>query len=402
MALYKYVAQETDGTKVKGSIKANDERDLKIELKKLNLFLVSFTEVKEKQYNPFFSLRSTVSKSQITTFMRQLSVMIRAGVSIEDAIWTLKNQESSKTFAQILTNVHNDLMRGVFLSEAFAKYPKIFPAFFKNMIYIAEVSGSLDLVLNKLADYYERDRKTKAKAKSAMIYPFFLFMLIIVVFLFLTAFIIPQFQDLLNEVGADLPMITRIVVGISEFVTLYFPFILVTIIIILLIGFIFIQTKPGKYTKDLFKLNFPIIKSITYNLITARFARGFGVLVASGMSIMDSIETIGKLMENKVFEKRFHYAVEEVKRGKRIARSVGNLKFFPSMMTEMLAVGEKTGNLDSVLETTANYYDDKLEQAIERATAALEPILIIVAGGMVGVVILSIFLPIISIVGNIG
>jgi type IV pilus assembly protein PilC len=402
MPIYSYVAQMVDGTVVKDKKSAVDERDLKSILRNENLFLMESTEIKEKQASVFFSVSSRVSKSDVVTFMRQLSVMITAGVSIEDAINTLKNQEASAPLKNILSNVHADLLKGVFLSDAFGKYPKVFPAFFKNMIYIAELSGSLDMVLDKLADYYERDRKTKGKAKSAMIYPMMLFVLVIVVFTFLMVFIIPQFESMLAEVGGELPAITRIILSISRFVQLYFPFLMTGMLVLVLGVFLFFRTKSGKVVKDYLKLNLPLLKSVTYFLITSRFARGFGVLVASGMSIMESIETIGKLMENQVFERKFDYAIDEIKRGKRIARSVGNLKFFPPMMIEMLAVGEKTGNMDSVLETTADFYDEKFEQAIIRATTALEPIMIIMAGGLVGVVILSIFLPIISLIGSIG
>lgn len=402
MPLYQYKAQMVDGKVVSDKKIAVDERDLKSILRNDNLFLMEANEVVEKKKSVFFSVRSSVSKSAVTTFMRQLSVMISSGVSVEDAISTLKFQEASAPFRNILTSIHDDLLKGVFLSDAFAKYPKIFPAFFKNMIYIAELSGSLDMVLVKLADYYERDRKIKGKAKSAMVYPMFLLALIVVVFVFLMVFIIPQFEDMLGELGGEMPLITQIIIDASRFVTLNFPFILTGGLLLILLVFLFFKTKRGRLTKDYLKLKLPIIKNVTYFLITARFARGFGVLVASGMSIMDSIETIGKLMENKVFEKKFEYAVGEVKRGKRIARSIANLKFFPVMMTEMIAVGEKTGNLDNVLESTANFYDDKLEQSIEKATSALEPLLIIFAGGMVGIVILSIFLPIISLMGSIG
>jgi type IV pilus assembly protein PilC len=402
MPLYQYTAQMVDGKVVSDKKIAVDERDLKSILRNDNLFLMEAEEVVEKKKSVFFSVRSSVSKSAVTTFMRQLSVMISSGVSVEDAISTLKFQETSAPFRNVLTNIHDDLLKGVFLSDAFAKYPKIFPAFFKNMIYIAELSGSLDMVLVKLADYYERDRKIKGKAKSAMVYPMFLLALIVVVFVFLMVFIIPQFEDMLGELGGEMPLITQIIIDASRFVTLNFPFILTGGLLLILFVFVFFKTKRGRLTKDYLKLKLPIIKNVTYYLITARFARGFGVLVASGMSIMDSIETIGKLMENKVFEKKFEYAVGEVKRGKRIARSIANLKFFPVMLTEMIAVGEKTGNLDNVLESTANFYDDKLEQSIEKATSALEPLLIIFAGGMVGIVILSIFLPIISLMGSIG
>ncbi|MFP4187386.1 MAG: type II secretion system F family protein, partial [Acholeplasmataceae bacterium] len=343
MPTFDYKAQAPNGALTQDKMVALDERDLKSLLKRQGLFLVECKQHKEKKPNTFFALSSKVSTNDVITFMRQLSVMINAGVPIEDSINTLKKQESAPAFKSILMKVHEDLLEGVYLSEAFAKYPKIFPTFFKNMIYIGELSGSLDVVLNKLADYYERDRKIRGKAKSAMVYPTFLLVMIIAVFLFLTVFIVPQFESMLNEVGGEMPFITVVILNMSRFVTLYFPFILTGLITITALFIIFFRTKRGRYIKDGLKLKLPMIKKITHYLITARFARGFGLLVASGMSIMDSIETIGRLMENKVFEKRFVYATDEVKRGKRIAKSIKKLNFFPPMMTEMIGVGEKTG-----------------------------------------------------------
>lgn len=397
LAQFKYKAKTFDNKTVRGVETADDLRDLQSVLKSQSLTLIRGRKLKESSTNPFFSLSRGIKKQDVVTFIRQLSVMVSAGISVDDAIDTLRAQVTTTAFKKVLTGVYEDLLKGNYLSDSFAKYPKIFPSFFKNMVYVGEVSGNLPYVLNKVADYYERDMRVKAKAKGAMTYPMFLLALILVVFVFLTVYIVPQFDEMFSELGGELPILTKIIVLISGFMQANYLKIIAAIVGTIIVLWVFFKTKPGRYVKDYLKLKIPLIKKINYSLITSRFARGLGVLISSGMLVIDAIETIGKLMDNVYFEKKFAYAVDEVKRGKRIARSVDNIKFFPKMLIEMILVGESTGSLDVVLEKTADYYDDLLEKTITQATASLEPILIIFAGGVVAVVILAIFLPMMSI-----
>ena len=207
---------------------------------------------------------------------------------------------------------------------------------------------------------------------------------------------------MLNNLGGNLPALTRIIVAVSDFFRENIVKIGIIIVSSLTVIFLFFLTKPGQMVKSFLKLHVPVLKSINNSLITARFARGLGVLISSGILVLDSMEIIGKLMENVYFEKKFSYAIDEVKRGKRIARSIDNIKFFPKMLIEMILVGENTGSLEIVLEKTADYYDDQLEKTIAKATASIEPVLILFAGFIIAVVILGVFLPMFSIMDSIG
>lgn len=401
MGQYKYVARTLNNKKVKGVMVADTVRDLQSELKLKQLTLVKSKEISEKTVNTFFTLSSKIKKSDIVTFIRQLAVMVSAGIGVDEAIDTLRGQVTSKTFQKILTKVYDDLLKGTFLSDAFSKYPKIFPSFFKNMIYVGEISGNLDFVLNGVADYYERDMKIKAKTKGAMAYPMFLLGLIVVVFVFLTVFIVPEFDTMLSQLGGELPAITKFILAISEFMQKNYLKLIGGVLGTFAFIFLFFRTKKGKMVRDYLKVSIPLIKKISRAQITARFSRGLGVLIKSGMLVIDSIEATAKLMDNVYFQKRFQYAVDEVRRGKRIARSIDNINFFPPMLVEMVLVGEQTGSLEQVLEKTADFYDDELEKTISQVTSALEPMLIILAAGVVVVVILAIFLPMLSIVGRV-
>lgn len=402
MPLYEYKAIEQDGNDVKGMLDAYDLDDLRSQLKQNQLFLKKAKVVEHKKPNMFFALSSKTSKTKIVLFIRQLSVMIDAGIAVEDAIKTLRNQEEDKALKNALVEVYDDILKGEFLSDALGKHPKIFPPFFKNMMYVGEISGNLPRVLNKLADYYERDLKIKSKAKNSMIYPMFLGIIIVLVFIFLLVFIVPKFEDMISEMGGEVPVITQIVMNMSYFFRNNYIFIIIALLIVGSIGYLFFnKTKKGIYLRDKIKLSFPIIGKVNYYLITTRFSRGFAVLTASGITVLDAMETTGKLMENKYFEKKFEQAIDDVKKGKKITRAVASLKFFPQMLIEMLSVGEQTGRLDNVLEKTADYFDDRVEQSIARAVAALEPMIIIIAGFLVGFVILAVLLPLIEVLNTI-
>lgn len=402
MPLYEYKAIEQDGNDVKGMLDAYDLDDLRSQLKQNQLFLKKAKVVEHKKPNMFFALSSKTSKTKIVLFIRQLSVMIDAGIAVEDAIKTLRNQEEDKALKNALVEVYDDILKGEFLSDALGKHPKIFPPFFKNMMYVGEISGNLPRVLNKLADYYERDLKIKSKAKNSMIYPMFLGIIIVLVFIFLLVFIVPKFEDMISEMGGEVPVITQIVMNMSYFFRNNYIFIIIALLIVGSIGYLFFnKTKKGIYLRDKIKLSFPIIGKVNYYLITTRFSRGFAVLTASGITVLDAMETTGKLMENKYFEKKFEQAIDDVKKGKKITRAVASLKFFPQMLIEMLSVGEQTGRLDNVLEKTADYFDDRVEQSIARAVAALEPMIIIIAGFLVGFVILAVLLPLIAVLNTI-
>jgi type IV pilus assembly protein PilC len=264
------------------------------------------------------------------------------------------------------------------------------------MVGIGEVSGSLDRVMSNMADYYENDRRINKKASSAMVYPSLLVAMVVVVVIFLCLFILPKFESTINELGGEVPAITRIVMDISQFVQDYFFILLPAIVGVVLIVMLFFKTKTGKYVKDVLMLNLPIISTVQKNMITSRFSRAFIILLSSGMNMIDVLENLKKMLGNEVFTRKFDYTIEEVKRGRRIAASIESTGLFPSMLTEMISVGEKSGNIEEVLASTSDYYDEQVEASIAKAVAAIEPMAIIMLGGVVCLVILSVLVPMMS------
>ena len=401
MALYRCTVLNSLGEKQILIREAGDVISLSAELKKDNYCPVKLTIIKEKKKNEFFAVSSKVKPDEVIGFLRQFSVMVKAGIPIGDCINSLRTQKYSTPFSNVLQSVYFDIESGVLLSEAFAKHPKVFPRFFVNMVAIGEASGSLDKVLVSMADYYENDRKIKKKAKSAMVYPTMLLVMVFVVLLFVTLFILPQFETTINELGGDIPKITRILMDISKFMQDYIFIILPALAVVLLVIFLFFRTKKGQYVKDYLLFHLPLIGKVQQNLITSRFSKAFVILLGSGMNMVDCLENLKKMLGNAVFSEKFSYTIEEVKRGRRIAPSLAATEIFPAMLTEMIDVGEKSGNIEEVLTSTSSYFDECVESSIAKAIAALEPIMILVLGAIVAVVILAVLLPMMSLMNSI-
>ncbi len=402
MPNYKCQILDSVGQKKIIYVDATDAVSLKGRIKNDNSVLLKYSIVREKKVNTFFAVSSKVKRTELITFFRQFSVMIKASIPISSALNSLKNQRYSKTFKNVLSKVYEDVQSGVLLSEAFNKHPKVFPSFFTKMVAIGEVSGSLDVVLENMADYYENDHKLKNKVKRALVYPVILLVLIIAVLVFITMFIIPQFESMIDELGGNVPTITKVVMSISLFIKHNYLYLFAGIVIVCLLFYlIFKKTKNGRYALDYIKIHLPLIGVVNKNLITSRFSKAFIILLRSGMNMSDCLDNLEKMLDNEVFKYKFKYSVEEVKRGRRIAPSLEKIKVFPPMLIEMIDVGEKSGNIEEVLISTSAYFDECVEQSIAKATAAIEPIMILLLGGVVCVVILSVLLPMISLMQSI-
>lgn len=396
MALFSCKVINEVGKEEKRIQEANDIKSLRVLLKEQNLVLVKATKLKEKQPNLFLAVSSRVKPQEVILFLRQFSVMINSSTSISDALNALKQQNYSKPFKKVLMDVHNSVLSGMLLSEAFEKHPEVFPSFFVEMVAIGEVSSSLDSVLKSMADYYESNARMKKKSRTAMVYPIMLFVMLFVVVVFLSFVILPQFADMFAAFDGTIPKITLAVLAISEFIRNNILYLITGIFGGILLILLFFTTPPGQRVLDWLKIYTPIIGRVNKAIITARFTRAFIILLRSGMNITDCMDNLKRILGNSFYQDKFQYAIDEVKRGKKIAESIERTGLFPKMLTEMIAVGEKSGNLDEVLESTALFYDSQVESSISKATAALEPTMIILLGAVVALVLLSVYLPMID------
>ena len=396
MPLYKCKVINAFGQRQTVVREATDELSLKAQVRQDKIHMLSYKVVKEEKENEFFAVSSKVKFNEVITFLRQFAVMLKAGIPISDCLNNLHKQKFTVTFRNVLQTVYLDVESGVLLSEAFAKHPKVFPRFFVSMVGIGEVSGTLDKVMTNMADYYENDRKIKKKASSAMVYPTLLICMIFVVIVFLCLFVLPQFESTITQLGGEVPKITQIVMSFSTFVQDYIFILLPGLAIIVFAIVMFFKTKKGRYVKDVLMYNLPIVSKIEKNLITSRFSRAFVILLGSGMNMIDILENLRKMLGNEVFTRKFEYTIEEVKRGRRIASSIEATRLFPPMLTEMINIGEKSGNIEEVLESTGSYFDEQVENSIAKAVATIEPVAIAMLGAVVALVVLSVLVPMMS------
>ena len=396
MPLYRCKVINSSGQRQVVIQEASDALSLRAQMRQDKIHLLSFTQIKEEKQNEFFAVSSKVKFNEVVLFFRQFAVMLKAGIPLSECLNSLHKQKFSIPFRNVLQTVYLDVESGVLLSEAFAKHPKVFPRFFVSMVGIGEVSGSLDKVMTNMADYYENDRRIKKKVSSAMVYPSLLISMIFLVIIFLCLFVLPNFESTISQLGGEVPAITRVVMSVSNFIQDYIFILLPGAAMIVFLVVIFFNTKAGKYVKDVLMLNLPIISTVQRNLITARFARAFIILLGSGMNMIDVLENLQKMLGNEVLKKKFDFTVEEVKRGRSISASIASTGLFPPILTQMIKVGENSGNIEEVLESTGTFFDEQVESSIAKAVAAIEPICILLLGAIVCLVVLSVLVPMMS------
>ena len=401
MQKYKYTAVNLKNEKIKGTFIAKDERDLAEQLAKQSLYLVSSSVYSGETPNSFFTLGTgKVSIPELTSFCRQFSIMMNTSIPLLEAIDILKNQPFSGFFKKILEVIYDDVKSGMLLSEALEKHKKVFPAFFRSMVSVGEASGRLDVVFNALADYYERDSDMRRKLVSAMSYPIMLMGMTVAIVILMLAFIVPTFKDALSQLDVPITGITLVVYTISDFVVMWWrPMVLIGIIIGILI-FVFLRTEKGKYTLDVIMLKTPLLKTIQINTITARFARAFALLLASGMDLTDSMDAVAVVLTNRYLKKHFLVATDYVRHGMSLTNAFDSVGLFPTMLTKMITIGERTNSLDDVLTRSCSYFDAQLESSFASFSSKIQPIMIVIMGLVVGTLFIAVYSPMLSIMGT--
>ena len=398
MQKYKYTAVNLQKRKIRGVFIAKDEKDLALQLAKQSLFLVSAKPYSGGTPSAFFTLGTgKVSMNELTTFCRQFSIMLNTHIPILDCLDILKNQPYSSYFRNILAVVYEDVQSGMLLSEALDKHAKVFPNFFRSIINVGELSGKLDVVLTSLADYYETDSAMKRKIKSALSYPLMLAAMTLGIVVLMLTLVVPTFRETLTELGVEVTGLTAAVYAVSDFVLEWWQLILSVVIILGLIIFAISRTEFGGYAFDVLKLKLPIVKSIQINMITARFARGFALLLSSGMDLNEAMYATEIVIGNKYLTKRFHEATEAVRGGMSLTNAFESYKLFPPMMIQMITIGEKTNALDDVLTRSCNFFDTQVETSMNSLTNKIQPIMLLIMGGIIGVLFLAVYSPMISI-----
>ena len=398
MPTYKYVAVNLQKKKYKGLYIAEDEKDLAQQLTKQHLYLVSATVYKGGTPSAFFTLGTgKVQLSELTTFCRQFSIMISTGIPLLECIECLKSQPYSAYFKSILQVISEDVKGGAMLSAALEKHKKVFPSFFRSMVYVGEASGKLDTVFVSLADYYESDASIKRKVRGALAYPMMLGGMTVAIVILMLAFVIPTFKKTLAQMNVVPEGITKAVYDISDFLIAYWNLLLLGVILVCGGLYLFCRSATGKKVIDVLKIKLPIIGRVQINLITARFARALSILLSSGMDLSEALDTISIILGNSYVVGRFSEAADDVRQGVSMTDAFRKQRMFPQMLIQMISVGERTASLEEVLTRSCAFFDEQVETSLNSATSKSQPVMLLIMGIVIGTLFLAVYSPMLSI-----
>jgi type IV pilus assembly protein PilC len=402
MPVYVWVAQTKKGRKLKGEIDAATEAIALSQLKKRN-FTVKKLKPKPKDiFENISFLKPKVSNKDLVVFTRQFSTMIDAGLPLVQGLTILAEQSENPTFKAILKEITKDVEGGSTLAEAMKKHPKIFDSLFVNLVAAGEVGGILDTILRRLAQFIEKAEKLKSQIKGAMTYPIVVMAIAIIVIAVILVFVIPVFEDMFKSFGSALPTPTQIVVNMSRFLKGNIHWVIIALGA-LIYGFKrYRNTASGRKQTDTLYLKLPIFGNLLKKTAVARFTRTLGTMISSGVPILDALEIVAKTAGNVVIEEIIYEVRGSIAEGQTIAEPLSENDIFPGMVIQMIAVGEATGALDSMLEKIADFYDDEVDAAVAALTSMLEPLLMLFLGGSIGGLVIAMYLPIFGMAAAMG
>ncbi|MFA4919868.1 MAG: type II secretion system F family protein [Thermodesulfovibrionales bacterium] len=396
--IFQWSGKTAKGTIESGEMSAGTKDEVIAQLRRKNIVATIVNE-KAKKAGKISFFGGGVNDKDIVVFTRQFATMIDAGLPLVQALDILSSQVENKTLSKTLQQVKVDVESGATYADALRKHPRVFTELYVNMVAAGEAGGILDTILNRLATYIEKAMKLKKKVKGAMVYPIVVSTIAVGVIAIIMIFVVPTFSKMFASLGGTLPLPTRVVVNLSDFIAGVGG--LLTLIAITAFVIFIVQirrTEKGKHAIDKILLKLPIFGPLINKVSVAKFTRTLGTLVSSGVPILDGLEITAKTSGNKVVE----YAIMDVRKavmgGKTLAEPITKAKVFPPMVTHMIAVGESTGALDSMLSKIADFYDDEVDASVSNLTAMMEPMLMVFLGGAVGFIVVAMYLPIFKLI----
>ena len=405
MAKFDWEARSKAGSTQKGVMEANSAAQVETQLKRYG-----FTGISVKEQGKGFSMElklpgmgaRKIETKDLVVFTRQFATMIDSGLPLVQCLDILSGQQENKTFKEILVKVKESVESGSTFADALSRHPKAFDQLYVNLVAAGEVGGILDTILARLAAYIEKAMKLKKQVKGAMVYPITIMSIAVVVIGVILVFVIPTFAKMFADFGGELPAPTRIVIALSNFLTKY--------IIVIIAGFFALKWAIGKYyatpngkkTIDRMALRAPIVGPLIRKVAVAKFTRTLGTMISSGVPIMDGLEIVAKTAGNKIVEEAIYKVRQSISEGKTIAEPLAESGVFPAMVVQMIAVGEATGAMDTMLNKIADFYDDEVDDAVGAMTSMMEPLLMVFLGTTVGGLVVAMYLPIFKLAGAVG
>jgi len=402
MPVYLWRGKDRHNKKKKGEMEASTEEAVNSELIRRK---ITSTKIKLKPKDIFENvafMQPKVTRADIIIFCRQFSTMIDAGLPIIQCLDILYSQNENKTFKNILKEIKGNVESGQTFAEALKKYPKQFDDLFVNMIAAGEAGGILDSILRRLSAYMEKAAKLKAKIKGGMTYPIVTIVIAIIVIAIIMVFVIPVFEEMFEGMGGALPAPTQIVVNMSRFIKSNILYIIGFIGVLIFAIRRFYKTEKGQVLMDDLFLKVPLFGPLIRKAAVSKFTRTMGTMLGSGVAILDALEIVAKTAGNKTIEKAVYETRSAISEGRTMSDPLSESGVFPSMVCQMIAVGESTGALDSMLTKIADFYDEEVDQAVENMTALIEPFMLVFLGVVIGGLVVSMYLPIFKMASALG
>jgi len=399
MPTYAWKGKNKTGKMQEGVLTA-DNKDLVIQtLRRQQIMVSAVTEKGKELAIPKFG--GGVKQKEIAIFTRQFSVMIDAGLPLVQCLEILGSQQKNRVFQKVLFQVRQDVESGMTLADSLRKHPKVFNDLFSNMIAAGESGGILDTILQRLSTYIEKRVKLQSAVRSAMIYPTAVITIAIGVVVVILWKVIPTFAMLFQGLGATLPLPTRITIAASRFLGRFMPVIVVALGAVAFFLHRYYKTYKGRRQIDAFMLKVPILGDVMRKIAVARFCRTLGTLIQSGVPILEGLEITARTSGNAIVEDAIMATRKSIEEGKTISGPLEETGVFPSMVVQMISVGEQTGALDAMLSKIADFYEDEVDEAVENLMALLEPVMILFLGVMIGGIVISMYMPMFSLIGKI-
>lgn len=401
MSTYVYAVVDGSGRTVKGKMEAESEQLVLSKLHEQNLHILSIVRAKDGKKAAAVGSQKVKLKPMVI-FSRQFATMINAGISVVRCLDILEAQMKDEGLKSVVGQCKRDVKAGLSLTDAFSKHPHVFSRLYVNMVRAAETGGILDQILDRLAGFLEKEEEVRGKIKSAMIYPILVLTFAAIMIVALFIFVLPKFKEIFDSMNVQMPIATRMLFGISDVLRGYWYVFAIAIIGGVVAFKTYAKTDKGKFQIDGLKLRFPVVGDLVQKMAISRFARTFGTLIASGVPMMRSLEIVGETSGNVVIAKAIANARNMIREGQKVSVPLQQSGLFPHMVTHMIDVGEETGRMSEMLVKVSDFYDREVDQAVKALTSLVEPCLIVVMGGVVGFIAVSIMAPIFKLVSSIG
>ena len=402
MPIYKWEGKTAKGAVKKGEMEAPGEAAIRIHLRQQNIIPTKISS-KGKEIRislPF--LKQKVNQRSVAVFTRQLATMIDAGLPLVQSLEILSSQQDNKLFKNVIRQIKEDVEGGSTFAGALAKHPSAFNELYTNLVVAGEEGGILDNILNRLASYIEKAEALKKKVKSALVYPSTIIGVAVIVVMILMIFVIPVFESMFKSAGQSLPLPTLIVLMISKMIKKYVLIFIPAFVLLIYLFKKYYQTQKGRAVVDSLLLKLPVFGPLLKKIAVARFSRTLGTLVSSGVPILDGLTIVSRTSGNRTIETAILSARASIREGETIAEPLGRSGIFPPMVIQMIAVGESTGALDSMLSKIAEFYEEEVDVAVANLTSLLEPLLMIFLGVVIGGVVIAMYLPIFNMANAVG